>query len=75
MTMWITIIGAILLYVIGFFLGIKYERDSVLDDTVGVLAEINKYNHEVEAVTYYYSEEAYNKKIQQLKEDGEEYYE
>lgn len=72
---WLMIIGAIALYIIGFLLGRKYERDSVLDGTVGVLAEFNKYNHQVESVTYYYSLEAYEGKIKQLKEDGEEYYE
>lgn len=72
--MWLIIVG-ILMYTIGFFLGRKYERDSVLEETVGVLAQINKHTLNVESVTYYYSKEAYDKQLKQLKENGEEYYE
>ena len=70
-----TLAGAVLLYIIGFFLGRKYEKDEMMDEVVGVLAEINKTTNQVETVTYYYSEKAYNDKIKYLKEVGEEYYE
>jgi hypothetical protein len=73
--MWIILIVLVGIYLLGFFLGKKCERDAIMDETVGVLAEINKHNNEVETVTYYYSQEAYDAKIKQLKEDGEEYYE
>lgn len=72
--MWITFIGAIILYIVGFFLGRQYEQDSILDKTVGVMAQINKTNNEVESITYFYSKTAYDTKIQELKDNGEEYY-
>ena len=71
---WLTLAGAVTLYIVGFLLGRKYERDSILDETVGVMAQINKTNDEVESVTYFYSQTAYNTKIQELKDNGEEYY-
>ena len=70
----ITLIGAIILYIIGFALGRKYEKDKILDGTVGVLAEVDKTSNLIDSVTYYYSKEAYDDKIKQLKENGEDYY-
>lgn len=62
-------------YLLGFFLGKKHERNKILDGTVGVLAQVNKNDLSVDSVTYYYSEDAYDSKIKELKESGEEYYE
>ena len=70
---WFTVIGFVVLYIIGFFLGRKYERDKVLDGVYAVLSEVNKYDMMVDSVTYYYSKEAYEEKIKELKEKGEEY--
>lgn len=72
--MWFIIIGVGILYTVGFFLGRKYERDKVLDGVYAVLSEVNKYDMMVDSVTYYYSKEAYDEKIKELKEKGEEYY-
>ena len=73
--MYLTLAGAILLYVVGFFLGRKYEKDYIIDGVVGVLAEVNKDSDEVESVTYYYSKARYDAKISELQENGEDYYE
>lgn len=75
-----TIIGlSLIAYVagclIGFFCGKKYEKDSILDGAVGVIADIDKANEDVLAVTYYYSQEAYDHYIKELKENGVDYYE
>ena len=72
--MWITICGASLIYILGFLLGKKYEKDKMLDGVFAVLSEVNKNDMMVDSVTYYYSEEAYEAKIKELKEKGEEYY-
>lgn len=73
--MWLTIIGAIILYIIGFLLGRKYEKDAIMDGVYGVLSQINKSDMVVDSVTYYYTKEAYDEEIKRLKELGEEYYE
>lgn len=73
--MWLTIIGAMILYIIGFLLGRKYEKDSIMDGVYGVLSQINKNDMVVDSVTYYYTKEAYDEEIKRLKELGEEYYE
>lgn len=72
--MWIIICG-IVLYTIGFLLGRKYEKDSIMDGVYGVLSQINKNDMVVDSVTYYYTKEAYDEEIKRLKELGEEYYE
>lgn len=69
------IIGVVVLYIIGFFLGRKYERDAIMDGVYGVLSQINKNDMIVDSVTYYYTKEAYDEEIKKLKELGEEYYE
>lgn len=73
--MWWTIIGAIILYFVGFLLGRKYEKDSILEDVYGVLSQINKNDMTVDSVTYYYTKEAYDAEVKRIKELGEEYYE
>ena len=73
--MWGTVIAFLVVYIIGFFLGRKYEKDSVVDGVIGVLAEIDKHSQAVESVTYYYSEDAYQNKVKELKETGADYYE
>lgn len=73
--MWWTIIGAIILYFVGFLLGRKYEKDSILEDVYGVLSQINKNDMTVDSVTYYYTKEAYDTEVKRIKELGEEYYE
>ena len=69
------IIGVVVLYIIGFFLGRKYERDAIMDGVYGVLSQINKDDLQVDSVTYYYTKEAYDEKIKELRESGEDYYE
>lgn len=71
----LTLIGAIALYVVGFFLGRKYEKDLMLDGVYGVLSQVNKEDLQVDSITYYYTKEAYDEKIKELKELGEDYYE
>ena len=73
--MWGTLICMIILYIIGFLLGRKYEKDRILEGVYGVLSQINKTNFEVDSVTYYYSKDAYDAELKKLKELGEEYYE
>lgn len=73
--MWWTIIGAIILYIVGFMLGRKYEKDAIMDGVYGVLSQINKSDMAVDSVTYYYSKEAYDTEIERIKELGEDYYE
>ena len=73
--MWGTVISLLVVYILGFFLGRKFEKDSVVDGVIGVLAEIDKNSQNVESVTYYYSEEAYQNKVKELKETGADYYE
>jgi hypothetical protein len=73
MIMWNKMIWMIISYFAGFFVGRKYEKDSFINKAYGVLAEIDKNNQEVESVTYYYSERAYEDKIRQLKESGVDY--
>lgn len=72
--MWFTICGAVALYILGFFLGRKYEKDKILDGVCAVVSEVNKHDMMVDSVTYYYNEEAYDAKIKELKENGKEYY-
>ena len=62
------IIGVVVLYIIGFFLGRKYERDAIMDGVYGVLSQINKNDMIVDSVTYYYTKEAYDEEIKRLKE-------
>ena len=73
--MWKVLLISIAMYVAGILIGRKLEKDKVINGVVGVLAEINKNNSEIESVTYYYSEQAYDDKVKELKENGEEYYE
>ena len=73
--MWLILAGAILLYIIGFLLGRKYEKDNILDGVYGVLSQVNKNDLQIDSVTYYYTKEAYDEEIKRLKELGEEYYE
>ena len=70
----LTLIGAIVLYIVGFFLGRKYEKDAILDGVYGVLSQINKTDFQVDSVTYYYTKEAYDEKVKELRESGEDYY-
>lgn len=72
---WYLLAAVIGIYFLGFYLGRKYEQAEITEGVVGVLASINKYNDHVETVTYYYSQAAYDEKIKELKEQGEEYYE
>jgi hypothetical protein len=69
------IIGVVVLYIIGFFLGRKYERNAIMDGVYGVLSQINKDDLQVDSVTYYYTKKAYDEKIKELRESGEDYYE
>ena len=71
----LTLIGALALYIIGFLLGRKYERDAILDGVYGVLSQVDKEDLQVDSVTYYYSKEAYEKEVQRLKDLGEDYIE
>lgn len=64
----LTLIGAIALYIIGFLLGRKYEKDTILDGVHGVLSQINKDDLQVDSVTYYYSKEAYDIAVKTIKE-------
>ena len=73
--MWLTLAGAILLYIIGFLLGRKYEKDSILDGVYGVLSQVNKNDLQIDSVTYFYTQEAYDAEVKRIKELGEEYYE
>ena len=57
-------------FVVGFWLGRDYEKNSMLEGVVGVTSHINQYNDAVEIVSYYYSEEAYNEEVRRLKEQG-----
>ena len=69
----ITLIIAIVLYIIGFFLGRKYESDDFMRRVYGVTYEFDKYKGTVDSVTYYYSQQAYDNKVKILKEQGEDY--
>lgn len=71
----ITLIIMIVMYIVGFLLGRKYEKDSIMNGVYGVLSQINQSDMVVDSVTYYYTKEAYDEKIKEIKELGEEYYE
>lgn len=73
MTITTTLIIAIALYVIGFFLGRKYEKDDFMSYVYGVTYEFDKRRNSIDSITYYYNEQAYNDKIKSLKEQGEDY--
>ena len=73
--MWLTVVGAMLSYIIGFLLGRKYEKDNILDGVYGVLSKVNKNDLQIDSITYFYTQEAYDEAIKRIKETGEEYYE
>ena len=75
MILWKTLLIAGVMYITGVLIGRRIEKNKILHGVIGVLAEINKSNKDVESVTYYYSEQAYDLKVKELKENGEEYYE
>lgn len=68
-----TLIIAIVLYIIGFFLGRKYESDDFMRHVYGVTYEFDKHKGTVDSVTYYYNQQAYDNKVKILKEQGEDY--
>lgn len=72
---WILVGVAIGMYILGFFLGRKYERDELYDSSVGVLVKFDKTSDEIDSITFYYSQEVYDDTIKQLKDSGDEYYE
>ena len=65
---WLVCGGLIAVYFVGFFIGRKYERDTIFDRVEAVLAEIDAENDNVSSVTYYYSKDAYQSKIDELKQ-------
>lgn len=68
--MWLTLCGAIALYIIGFLFGRHYEKDYIMEGVYGVMSKMDKDTMEIASVTYYYSEEAYNAEVKELKEKG-----
>ena len=69
----LTLIGAIALYIIGFLLGRKCGMDTFTQGVYGVMSKINKFDKHVDSITYYYSKEAYQEELQQIKDLGMEY--
>ena len=73
--MWTMIFFIAVAYFIGFFLGRKYEKDILIKSAYGILETVSKDSLQIESLTYYYTKEAYNDAIKNLKEMGEDYYE
>ena len=71
----LTLIVVIVVYGIGFMLGQKYERDSMLEGVYGVLSQVNKSNLMVDSVTYYYTKESYDIAVKEIQELGTEFVE
>jgi hypothetical protein len=69
------LIGVFIVYFIGFFIGRKYEKHKTTEGVIGVMAQINENNEKVESVTYFYSEDAYQEQVEELKNKGAKYYE
>ena len=63
------------LYITGLLIGRKLEKNKICNGLVGYVAEVNESNKQLESVTYYYSEDAYNQKLKELKENGVDYHE
>ena len=68
----ITLIIMVVIYIIGFFLGRKYERDVVMDGVYGVLSQVDASNSQVDSITYYYTKASYDAEVKRIKELGEE---
>ena len=66
----ITLIIAIAVYFIGFWIGKVYERSRFYEDSVGMILRTNKETHDIESITYYYTDEAYEDDVAQLREKG-----
>ena len=64
------IIFMTIVFAIAFWLGKDYEKKSILENTVGVMAHFNKYTDEIEKVVYYYSKEAYDEDMAVMKQEG-----
>ena len=64
----LVIIASLILYIVGFLLGRKYEKDAILDGVYGVLSQVNSSNSQVDYVTYYYTKEAYDIAVKAVKE-------
>lgn len=62
------VVLATIIFIVAFWLGKDCEKHSLIDDSVGVMAHLNKYTDEVEKVIYYYSIEAYDEDLIKLKE-------
>lgn len=73
--MWTNLIVALTLYIIGFLLGRKWEKDKIMDGVYGVVSQVNKNDLMVDSVTYYYNKEAYDKVVEEFKQNGEEFLE
>lgn len=73
--MWTNLIVALTLYIIGFLLGRKWEKDKIMDGVYGVVSQVNKNDLMVDSVTYYYTKEAYDKVVEEFKQNGEEFLE
>lgn len=66
----ITLIIAIAVYFIGFWIGKIYERSQIYQDSIGVMVKTNKETRDIESITFYYTHEAYEDDIARLKEEG-----
>lgn len=66
----ITLIIAIAVYFIGFWIGKIYERSQIYQDSIGVMVKTNKETRDIESITLYYTHEAYEDDIARLKEEG-----
>ena len=69
---WLILCGTIASYFIGFLVGRHYEKDYIMEGVYGVMSKIDKNTMEIASVTYYYSEDAYNAEVQELKEKGQD---
>ena len=63
----IIIMIAILCGVYGFYLGSNYAIKNFLSPTCGMSIKQNEYSGEIESVTYYYTDRAYQNKENELK--------
>lgn len=73
MILWKVLVIALVMYVVGVIVGRRWEKHHMLSGVVGYILAVDKNSGDLESVTYYFIQEAYDKKLKDSKEHGGEY--
>ena len=70
----LTVLVIATVYFIGVWIGKSYERSRIYGGSIGVILRTNKETRNVESITFYYTDEAYEDDVAQLREKGVPFY-